>query len=108
VETGLDLINDMMKGLLPNRPSRIRVWPGPFRAARVLLNPRHSLRKIFGLYEHELNSWLEAALRRVSLVVDVGANDGYFTFGCAAAFHRLGKSREIIAFEPQEQHFQTL
>jgi hypothetical protein len=61
-----------------------RIWRGPFRSARIVMNPRNSLRKIFGLYEHELNDWLEQALRWVSRVVDVGANDGYFTFGSAA------------------------
>jgi hypothetical protein len=73
-----------------------------------MLNPRNSLRKILGLYEHEINNWLDAALARVSRVIDVGANDGYFTFGCGAAFRRLGKSGEIVAFEPDERHFRTL
>ena len=41
-------------------------------------------------------------MRRVSRVVDVGANDGYFTFGSAAAFRRLAKTGEIIACEPRE------
>jgi hypothetical protein len=66
------------------------------------------MRKVLGLYERELNSWLEEILPRVSRVLDVGANDGYFTFGCAAAFRRLGKVGEIIAFEPQDQHMVTL
>jgi hypothetical protein len=85
-----------------------RIWRGPFRGARIVMNPRDSLRKIFGLYEHELNNWLEEALRRVSRVVDVGANDGYFTFGSAAAFRRLGKTGEIIACEPQDRHVAML
>ena len=59
------------------------------------------MRKMFEIYERELNSWLEQVLRRVTRVLDVGANDGYFTFGCAAAFGRLGKTGEIIAFEPR-------
>ena len=79
----------------------MRVWRGPFRGARIVMNPRCSLRKVFGLYEHELNGWLELALRRVTRVIDVGANDGYFTFGCAAAFRRLGVQGEIIGFEPE-------
>lgn len=70
--------------------------------------PRNSARKILGLYEHELNRWLEVVLHRIGRVVDVGANDGYFTFGCAAAFRRLGKCGEIVAFEPDERHFKTL
>jgi hypothetical protein len=99
---------DILKALLPNRPMPLRIWRGPFRGARIVMNPRHSLRKVFGLYEHELNAWLEQALQRVNRVLDVGANDGYFTFGCAAAFRRLDKTGEIIAFEPQARHVQKL
>jgi len=94
----------MLKSLLPDHPVPMRVWRGPFRGARVVLNPRISLRKALGLYEHELNGWLETALGDVSRVLDVGANDGYFTFGCAAAFRRLGVAGEIVAFEAQERH----
>jgi hypothetical protein len=94
---------DALKIFLPDRPVLSRIWRGPFRGARIVMNPRNSLRKILGLYEHELNSWLEHALRRVTRVFDVGANDGYFTFGCAAAFRRLGQAGEIIAFEPDER-----
>ena len=97
-----------IKCVLPNRPVLVRVLRGPFRSARIVMNPCNSLRKIFGLYEHELNDWLEQALRRVSRVIDIGANDGYFTFGCAAAFQRLGKTGEIIACEPQDCHVTML
>lgn len=97
-----------IKAVLPNRPIPVRIWCGPLRGARIMMNPRDSLRKIFGLYEHELNTWLEQAFHRVSRVLDVGANDGYFTFGTAAAFRRLSKSGEIISFEPQEQQIQKL
>jgi hypothetical protein len=69
-----------------------------------VLNPRDSLREIFGLDEHERNAWLERALRRVSRVVDLGVNDGYFMSCCAAALRRLGRSGEIIACEPQNCH----
>jgi hypothetical protein len=41
-------------------------------------------------------------------VIDVGANDGYFTFGCAAALTRRGAGAEIVAFEPQAQHVTAL
>ena len=97
-----------LKSLLPDRSMPLRVWSGPFRGATVMMNPRHSLRKMLGVYEHELNAWLDAALPRVSRVIDVGANDGYFTFGCAAAFRRLGKRAEIIAIEAQQQHIDQL
>lgn len=93
----------ILKKLLPNHPMPLRIWRGPFRGARMVMNPRHSLRKIFGIYEHELNPWLEQALGQVTRVVDVGANDGYFTFGCAAAFHRLGRGTEVIGIEGQRE-----
>jgi predicted RNA methylase len=97
-----------LKRLLPDRQTPMLVWRGPFRGARVVMNPRTSLRKALGLYEHELNGWLERALGRVTRVIDVGANDGYFTFGCAAALTRRGATAEIIAFEPQAQHVTAL
>lgn len=86
----------------------LHILRGPFRGARIVMNPRESLRKMFGLYEHELNRWLERALQRVTRVIDVGANDGYFTFGCGAAFKRLGKNGEIIGFEPQMRNIEKL
>ena len=86
----------------------LRIWRGPFRGASVVMNPRHSMRKVLGVYEHELNAWLERALPQVSRVIDVGANDGYFTFGCAAAFKRLRATGDIIAIEAQQQHVDQL
>ena|GEM_PF-583100 len=97
-----------LKSVLPNRPVSMRIWRGPLRGGRAVMNPRNSLRKVFGLYEHELNEWLESALRLTNRVIDVGANDGYFTFGCAAAFRRLRKRSEIVAFEPEAEHFRSL
>ena len=98
----------ILKSALPDRAVPMRVWRGPFRGARVMMNPRASLRKALGLYEHELNSWLDAALRQTHRVLDVGANDGYFTFGCAAAYRRLGIAGEILAFEAQQKHVDEL
>src|SRR5437588_5339980 len=98
----------LAKVVLPDRARPTRILRGPFRGAVIVMSPRNSLRKIFGLYEHELNPWLNRSLPRVRRVIDVGANDGYFTFGCAAAFRRLGKTAEIIAFEPQQEHVNTL
>jgi hypothetical protein len=72
------------------------------------MNPRNSLRKILGIYEHELNDWVEQALSRVERVLDVGANDGYFAFGSAAAFTRMGIQGEVVAYEPQDVHLKTL
>lgn len=97
-----------LKSLLPNRPLPLPIVNGPFRGATIRLNPRCSLRKVFGLYEHELNSWLNQVLPQVNMVLDVGANDGYFTFGCATALQRLKKTAQIVAFEPIDVHFADL
>jgi hypothetical protein len=74
----------------------------------VVLRPRVSLRKILGIYEHELNPWITRALSRVHRVLDLGANDGYFTFGCATVLARRGVPVEIVAFEPDRQHVDEL
>ena len=99
---------NQLKRLLPDHAVPMRVWRGPFRGARVVMNPRASLRKAFGLYEHELNGWLDRALSRVSRVLDVGANDGYFTLGSAAAFRRLGIAGDLVSFEPQARYVDQL
>jgi hypothetical protein len=102
------MMGSLLKTLLPNRPVLLPILLGPFRGAHLHMNPRHSLRKVFGLYEHELNGWLKIVLPRVTRVLDIGANDGYFTFGCAAAFERNNKKASILAFEPQQQHVDKL
>jgi Methyltransferase FkbM domain len=101
-------MNFALRNVLPDRVQPIRILRGPFRGAIIAMNPRNSLRKLVGLYEYELNGWLKTVLPRVTRVLDVGANDGYFTFGCAAAFCRLQKTGEIVAFEPQQQHIDEL
>jgi hypothetical protein len=103
-----NMIRARIKALLPDRPVPTRILAGPFRGARLRLDLRCSLRKVFGIYEQELNAWLRQALAQVDRVLDVGANDGYFTFGTAAAFRRAGKDAEIIAFDPDPTYVERL
>jgi Methyltransferase FkbM domain len=91
----------LKNAVLPSKPRFVRIFRGPFRGAHIYTVPRDNLRKMFGLYEHVLNRWLEKVLRRVDSVIDVGANDGYFTFGCSAAFQRQRRHATILSFEPQ-------
>ena len=102
------MIAPFLKSLIPKREMSVPILLGPFRGARIRMVPHDNLRKMFGLYEHELNDWLEAVLPRVDTVLDVGGNNGYFTFGCAAAFRRLGKRARILAFEPQTVHCELM
>jgi hypothetical protein len=94
------MIPSFLKSLLPNHTLPLPILNGPFRGATIHLNPRYSLRKVFGIYEHELNKWLESVLSHVDTVIDVGANDGYFTYGCAQAIKRHYNKGHIIGFEP--------
>lgn len=61
----------------------VTIIGGPFRGARMMLKLACSKRKILGVYEHMLNPWLRRVLPSVQVVWDIGANDGYFTYGCA-------------------------
>lgn len=94
------MIGRVLRRLLPDRPVSCRILRGPFEGARVQLNPRHSMRKILGVYEWELNDWIRRAVPRTTHLFDVGANDGYFTFGCLAAYKKAGIAGKVLGFEP--------
>jgi hypothetical protein len=85
---------------LSKKPVPLTILAGPFRGSRIILNPACSKRKLLGIYEHVLNPWLNQVMPHVQIVWDIGANDGYFTYGCAQAIKRYHKEGHIIAFEP--------
>ena len=96
------------KRLLPSRKTYLPIVAGPFRGGVFYANPRVSLRKVLGLYEAELNAWVTKALKRTDLVLDVGANDGYFTFGAVSGMRRAGHAPRVVAFEPLVEHVAQL
>ena len=98
----------LVKRFLPDRDMLLPVLAGPFRGARFFSNPQVALRKVAGVYEHELTDWLKEVLPKADLVVDVGANDGYFTFGCAKAMQRARRPVRVIAIEPSNDHIAQL
>lgn len=102
----MDLIS-RLKHVIPDGDRRLGIYAGPFRGGVFHSNPRVSLRKMLGLYEHEMNGWLETVIPQIDLVIDVGGNDGYFTFGAAAAMKRSGAVK-VISFEPLPHHFEQL
>lgn len=89
-----------MYSLLSRERKHVTVLRGPFRGASLFLIPKQSRRKIFGVYEHVLNDWLEKVLPEVNVVWDVGANDGYFCFGCAHRILQHQGRAAVVAFEP--------
>jgi hypothetical protein len=79
---------------------RRRILFGPFSGSYQSIKWKVSKRKILGVYEHNLNNWISTTIPLTNIVIDVGANDGYFTYGAA---HLLQKHRHqgcILAFEP--------
>lgn len=82
------------------KPGLIKVLAGPFKDASLILNPACSKRKIFGIYEYVLNPWLNQVLPQIQVVWDVGANDGYFTYGCAHVSKQYHQEVDVVAFEP--------
>ena len=52
---------------------------------------------VFGVWEPNLTAWLRGHLREGDVVVDVGANVGYFSLLAAT---RVGRAGRVLAFEP--------
>lgn len=102
------LLSSLKNWLIDDRTRPVRILRGPFRGATICMSLRENLRKVLGIYEHELNAWIVGALQEVDTVLDIGANDGYFTFGCGAVFKRAGRTGRIVAFEPQAIHCEQL
>lgn len=98
---------DLFKRTLPDRDMKLPILFGPFRGGSFHSNPRSSLRKVFGLYEHEHDAWLRTVLPDTDLIIDIGANDGYFTFGATRAIARY-RQPHAIAFEPDAKHIARL
>lgn len=95
--------------LLRKTPQDLRILRGPFRGARMYLNPSGSKRKIFGLYEYVLNDWIARVAPGVGFVFDVGSNTGYDLYGFAHLASG-GNTRPVavIGFEPEAASFPEL
>lgn len=87
--------------LFSHKQREMKILRGPFKGARVFLNPADSKRKIFGIYEHVLNDWLQDVAPTKDFAFDVGANDGYDTYGLAYLMsHGNSRPVDIVSFEP--------
>jgi FkbM family methyltransferase len=52
---------------------------------------------VFGVWEPHISRWVASFLRPGDVVLDIGANVGYFSLLCAT---RVGPTGRVIAFEP--------
>jgi len=95
--------------LLQKSPQDLRILRGPFRGARMFLNPSESKRKIFGIYEYVLNDWITKVAPGVDFIFDVGSNTGYDLYGFAfLASGRNTKPVRVVGFEPEAARFPEL
>ena len=95
--------------LFRKTPQDLRILRGPFKGARVYLNPSNSMRKLFGLYEHVLNDWISEVGPRKDFAFDVGSNSGYDLYGLAHLLsHQNKRSVDIIGFEPDASNIPEL
>jgi FkbM family methyltransferase len=81
-----------------------RLLVNPHGASRILLGPNRGCRMrgvsaahVLGRTERHLQAILAQRLRRGMVVMDVGANIGYFTLMMSRA---IGPSGRVLAFEP--------
>lgn len=99
----------MIHKIFSKKPEIFTILRGPFKGARVFLNPANSKRMLFGLYESQLNGWLSEHAPNKDFAFDVGAQAGYDTYGLA---HLLsgGNKKEvhIVSFEPEADLYPEL
>lgn len=98
-----------MINLFKKTPQRIRVLGGPFRGALVYMSPSNAKRKVIGVYEHVLNKWIAKVAPEKEFIFDVGANNGYDTYGLAyLSSHANTRSISVVSFEPGADQFPEL
>ena len=66
-------------------------------AVRLSLNEQIQMDIALGIYELEESKWVEGLLQPGMVVLDVGANVGYYSLLAAS---RVGTKGKVIAFEP--------
>jgi FkbM family methyltransferase len=92
-------LDNMLASLL--RPTVVDV-----RGHRMHLDAADSLRlSVFGIHEPEETHWIEANVPVGGVVIDIGANIGYYTLLLA---RRVGPTGRVYAFEPDPTNFALL
>lgn len=71
-----------------------KILSGPAKGMFVQYDIGHRSQHLFGLYEREIYPFLKKGINRSEVLIDVGANDGYYVL----AFLKTGK--KVIACEP--------
>ncbi len=84
----------IIKSLFFPNNSKQKILSGPAKGMFVKYNTNHRFQHLLGLYEREIYPYLMKGISKSDLLIDVGANDGYYVM----AFLKSGK--KVIACEP--------
>ncbi len=71
-----------------------KILSGPSKGMYVKYDVNHRFQHLLGIYEREIYPWLKKGMQRAEVLIDIGANDGYYILG----FLKTGK--KVIACEP--------
>ena len=85
-----------IKHLFFSENKKQKILSGPSKGMFVKYDIGHRSQHLFGLYEREIYPYLKKAIGRSDVLVDIGANDGYYVL----AFLKSGK--KVIACEPAD------
>lgn len=72
-----------------------RVLFGLASGMKVMYDPKNRTQHLLGIYEWEIQPYIKKGIRFADVLIDIGANDGYY--GLAFAKH---KKKRIILCEP--------
>lgn len=89
-------MKSFLKHLLFSAGNKQKIISGPSKGMFVKYDINHRSQHLLGVYEREIYPYLRKGIKRSDVLVDIGANDGYYVL----AFLKTGK--KVIACEPAE------
>lgn len=84
----------LIKKLFFNTGNTHKILSGPGKGIVMNYDINNRFQHLLGSYEREIYSYLSNGMRKSNVLIDVGANDGYYVM----AFLKTGK--QVIACEP--------
>lgn len=84
----------LIKKLFFNTGNTHKILSGPGKGIVMNYDINNRFQHLLGSYEREIYSYLSKGMRKSNVLIDVGANDGYYVM----AFLKTGK--QVIACEP--------
>ena len=96
------MIKKLIQKIFFANPEKQKILFGPSSGMYVKYDMNHRLQHLVGLYEREIYPYLFKGMKKADVLVDVGANDGYYVM----AFLKTGK--KVIACEAGDIHTEII